>query len=80
MVGHSQLDSDMLESSPAVPAADAEQEALAAGSSDDEAFQSPGEGHDAEDALPLPQPGVKRKRSSLVQQQAQKVWNNTWKT
>ena len=56
-----------------VPDEDAEQEASEAGSSDDEAFQSPDDGHDAEDVQPLPQPGVKRKRSSLVQRQAQKV-------
>lgn len=88
MVGHSQLDSDMLQASPHQPAADngdqvseaetdssaeeQEEDNQARGSddvNDDDGGDEVEEGHvavpSADAALPLPQPGHRRKRSKL---------------
>ncbi len=79
MVGHSQLDSDMLEASPAMPAAeDCDEynqvdEAEGGRDSDDEAKGPSVESPSPDTALPLPQPGNKRKRSSLRHSRVQDV-------
>ena len=85
MVGHSQLDSDMLQASPPLPAADngdqlteaeagssaEEQEEVnqAGGSDEDDDGDEVEEGHvavpTADAALPMLEPGHRRKRSKL---------------
>lgn len=95
MVGHSQLDSDMLQASPHLPAADngdqvteaetgssaeeQEEDNQARGSDDvddDDGGDEVEEGHvavpSADAALPLPEPGHRRKRSKLHHRHVQK--------